>query len=542
MLLLLTTILTIILCAFVICGAAALSESVYTKFARRSRGKSSYAFTKKETPTLIEKALQNIAEQHSGLGISENALSLIKENEAAFALRLLAARMAGRSLDLMYYIFDDDQVGKMLLYELLQAADRGVRIRLLIDDINVGRRDQIFSAIDKHENIEIRVFNPCRARTFSLKRILELALRSLSLTRRMHNKAYIVDGSVALVGGRNIANAYFSVIKNASFRDLDVMLTGPIMSEVEKVFDIYWNSDVVLPIGTLALSIKTQELSRWRDKLQIYCTNAEIKKYLDKIHKIPFSYFLRVGKNLFPVEQVCILADPPQKALRGSHQNWLMHFLFPKLQSAEYSLQVTSPYFVPGKIGAMQLTNLARRGVQVQVLTNSLATTDVPVAYGGYMHYRNALLKAGVKLYEFMPPPLVHKGDKNSTHNKHRVRQHKIRLLARDRASLHTKAFLIDEKQAFVGSFNFDMRSVALNTEMGVFFECQKLAMHMNILFREEITKEMSYELGLDQSNKLFWSFTDNKKHRTSYSHPHTSWRLQLYVKFLSLLPIKSQL
>ncbi|WJW80231.1 phospholipase D family protein [Bartonella sp. TP] len=529
----------IILCALGVFFAAALSELVYNKFAKRSRGGFSYAFNKEDSVTEIDKALQQLAEKHGGLGYSKNALALIKENEAAFAARLLSARMAGRSLDLMYYIFEDDKVGKILLYELLQAANRGVRVRLLIDDINVGTRDQIFVALDKHENIDIRVFNPCRARSFSIKRFLELALRALSLTRRMHNKAYIADGRVAFVGGRNIADAYFSASQNSTFRDLDVMLTGPILNDVERVFDLYWNSRVVLPIRKLALSIKARDIKYWENKLRSYCETEPIKQFIDEIAKIPFSYFLRAEKYIFAVKQVCILADPPQKALGGKNKNWLMNFLFPRLQSAAYDLQVTSPYFVPGKIGSEQLKNLAKRGVQVRVLTNSLATTDVPIAYGGYIHYRKDLLKAGVNLYELMPPPVLQTRNAQEGQD---IKHYKLRLLARNRASLHTKAFLIDEAQAFVGSFNFDMRSVSLNTEMGVFFECPKLAMHMNLLFCEETTNEMSYALGLNKAGKIFWSFTENKVKKTLYNAPKTTRKLQFYVKLLSLLPIKAQL
>ncbi|MDD9332929.1 MAG: phospholipase D family protein, partial [Bartonella sp.] len=427
-----------------------------------------YAFNIKKDETKFDRIVSKLAEETDGLGVDKDALSLIISNLDAFCVRAIGAAQAGRSLDLMYYIWDDDLTGRLLLSEVVKAADRGVRVRLLLDDINAQGRDPAYVALDKHPHIEVRVFNPGRARTGGLRRCLEIILRAIMVTRRMHNKAFIVDGRVVLVGGRNLSDSYLGVSKQSSFRDLDLMLIGPSVKKIETIFDNFWNSAVVLPIHTLVVPDREGDLDIWKAKLRRFRNSKVAKVYLTYVNKhINFEYFIQIGKRLFVAEKVDVLSDPPEKALRKHTANWLMEALSQVIDSAKKTIQITSPYFVPGKEGTRSFRNLVSKGINVKILTNSLAATDVAIVHGGYAPYRKVLLKSGVQLYELKPDGGTHR----------------LRLFRSNKASLHTKAFLIDCKTAFIGSLNFDPRSVSLNTEMGILFQCSPIAARLDLLF-----------------------------------------------------------
>ncbi|MET3589689.1 putative cardiolipin synthase [Bartonella silvatica] len=507
--------------------ASMLAIYTYGRFIKSARGECSYALTVKEDETKFDRIISQLAEETNGLGVEKDALSLIVNNLDAFCVRAIGAAQAGRSLDLMYYIWDDDLTGRLLLSEIVEAADRGVRVRLLLDDINAQARDPAYIALDKHPYIEVRMFNPGRSRKGGLRRGLEIILRAITVTRRMHNKAFIVDGRVAFVGGRNLADSYFDAGKESHFRDLDLMLIGPSVKKVESIFDDFWNSAVVLPIHTLVVPKSASDLSSWKDKLRKFRDSKVAKVYLDYVKKhINFEYFIQAGKRLFLADNVVVLSDPPEKALRKKAGNWLMKALSQVIGDAQKTVQITSPYFVPGKVGTQNFSNLVSKGVDVKILTNSLAATDVALVHGGYLPYRKALLKSGVKLYELKPDGNIHG----------------LRLFRSSKASLHAKAFLVDRKTAFIGSLNFDPRSAALNTEMGILFECAPITERLNLLFSEETTGEMSYSLRLGDNNRIYWDFIENEKqHSIDYEPESNFWR-RAFAKMVSWLPIESQL
>ncbi|WP_354186274.1 phospholipase D family protein [Bartonella japonica] len=507
--------------------ASILAIYTYGRFIKSARGECSYALTVKKDETKLDRIVSQLAEKANGLGVDKDALSLIISNLDAFYVRAIGAAEAGRSLDLMYYIWDDDLTGRLLLSEIVEAADRGVRVRLLLDDINAQARDPAYIALDKHPHIEVRMFNPSWSRKGGLRRGLEIILRAITVTRRMHNKAFIVDGRVAFVGGRNLADSYFDAGEESHFRDLDLMLIGPSVKKVETVFDDFWNSAVVLPIHTLVVSKNVSDLGYWKDKLQKFRNSEVAKVYLKYIKEhINFDYFIQTGKRLFLADKVTILSDPPEKALRKRAENWLMKALAKVIEDAQKTVQIISPYFVPGKVGTQNFSNLVSKGVDVKILTNSLAATDVALVHGGYVPYRKALLKSGVKLYELKP-------DGN---------MHGLRLFRSSKASLHAKAFLVDHKTAFIGSLNFDPRSAALNTEMGILFECAPIAARLDLLFSEETTGEMSYHLRLGDNNRIYWDFIENEKqHSIDYEPESNFWR-RAFAKIISWLPIETQL
>lgn len=505
-------------------GASVAAVYSYGRFARRARGEPSSALPLAEDETLLDRG---IAAQVKDAG-GASGLAALSDSLDAFAARALAARSAGRSLDLMYYIWHHDLTGRLLAHEMLAAADRGVRVRLLLDDINTRGRDPLYLALDSHPNIEVRLFNPSLARESELRRGIEMALRAFAFTRRMHNKAWIADGRIAIVGGRNIGDEYFDATEAESFRDLDLVLLGPLVQQTEAVFDLFWNSGVTIPIHALARKGRRRraKLGTLRVRLADLAVSSTAKPYLDRVHdRLSMTGMFSDGLRIHWTDSARVISDPPEKALARGAGNWLMREIFPAIVAAKQTVEITSPYFVPGPEGTATLVELVARGVDVAVLTNSLAATDVAAVHGGYAPCRLPLLRGGVRLYELRPD----------------ADRQRISLFGSRGASLHTKAFSVDGHVGFVGSFNFDPRSAALNTEMGVLFEHDGLAADMHALFERETRPDMSYRLDLD-GGTLIWEGEIKGTLRTLRREPEATRMRQLVATVVGWLPIHSQL
>jgi putative cardiolipin synthase len=501
--------------------ASILAAYSYGHFARRAKGKPSGALPTADGDMPLDRAVSQLVADRDG----QTGLVLLPNNFDAFAARALAARSAGRSLDLMYYFWKTDLTGKLLVREVIAAADRGVRVRLLLDDINTRGKDATYLALDSHPNIQVRLFNPSRARQGGLRRGIEMALRAFSVTRRMHNKAWITDGRVAIVGGRNIGNEYFAAARVSNFRDLDVLLLGAAIGETEAIFDAFWNSDVAIPIGAL-VTWRKPNLPRLRRILSELAESALAKPYLERVRKrMSVSDILALASRIHWAHETRIISDPPEKAVGGSRENWLLRQLMPAIGASEAVLEITSPYFIPGDEGVTRLAALIEKGVDVAILTNSLAATDVAAVHGAYAGYRERLLKAGVRLYELQPY----------------ARRQEISVFGSSGASLHTKAFSVDRKTGFVGSFNFDPRSASLNTEMGVLFEQAELVSAMRRLFRSDTEPQAAYELSL-QAGALRWTGVRDGKLQQASHEPDASFPRRALAFVVGLLPIHSQL
>ncbi|MCB5408815.1 phospholipase D family protein [Pseudogemmobacter faecipullorum] len=466
--------------------ASLLAISAWGRFARLARGEPSYSLEAGSGSALDQRlaALSAAHPDHTGL-------VLLEENMPSFAARVAMAREAARSLDLMYYIWKEDLTGSLLLREVIAAADRGVRVRLLLDDIGVEADDRTFRALSSHPQIELRLFNPTRARKGGLRRGLEMMLRAFSVTRRMHNKAMIADGRLVILGGRNIADAYFDASEVSYFRDMDLLALGPVVAQTAQMFDEYWNSEVALPARNLLPRDEREDwLGRLRDRLEALAGSAISARFREAVAgetALPG----REGPEIYWCDGVELVADPPEKTLGRKGENWMMQSLYPLLRGAKQSITITSPYFVPGKAGAAEMEAMVAGGIRLRVLTNSLAATDVAMVHGGYARYRRRLVQGGVQLYEMRPA--LRRGRK------------RMSFRGKARASLHTKAFTIDGETGFIGSLNFDPRSSSLNTEMGLLFRHQALITRMEQIFTEEISGLYSYELGLNARGGLRW-------------------------------------
>lgn len=500
--------------------ASLLAVYAYGRFAKRARGKPSHALPRTGT-TELDALVEQLVANHPG----QSGLALLSSNLHAFAVRAYSARHAQRSLDLQYYYWKDDLTGGLLAREVLGAADRGVRVRLILDDINARGYDPNYIALDSHPNIEVRLFNPSWARAFGLQRGLELVLRVVRTTRRMHNKAWISDGRLAVVGGRNIGDAYFDASEESNFRDLDLLLVGPAVDQTEQIFDRFWNSEAVLPIRHVTGMAKG-DLPALRARLEKVATTGLAAPYIHRVAAESREWAASGAGKLRWTSEATVASDPPEKAMGGGEDGWLMTALRPVLFSAQRELKIVSPYFIPGEVGTRQLSALAEKGVQVTVLTNSLAATDVAAVHGAYARYRAPLLDAGVDIFELKPE------DERTD----------MSLFGSKGASLHTKAFVADVSAGFIGSFNFDPRSASLNTEMGVLFRQPELAQEVEAVIAQQISPHCAFRLTMDNDGRLTWTDTDSEGPSEHGHEPHASLRRRLVAWLIGYLPIESQL
>lgn len=449
--------------------------------------------------------------------VGDSSLLLISGNAEAFAARQLTAREAASNLDLMYYIWRDDHCGKELLNEVVAAARRGVKVRMLIDDINPHTNDLLYLVLNDQENVEVRLFNPSRARTRTLARNFEFVARVRALNRRMHCKAWIADRRLAIIGGRNIGDEYFDAA-DTNFRDLDLLVEGAAVNQACKVFDNYWIHEAAVPVD--ALHPMRKKRLRFRKKRRPASGGAPRRVKATSLQEL-----VKGVGGMHKAEAVRIIADPPEKVADKLKGNWIMGQVAPLIRAAKSRVNIVSPYFIPGKEGVAILAALVSDGVETTVLTNSLAATDVAAVHGAYAKYRRKLLHDGIKLYEFQ-----RYGDRT-----------KISVLGSKGASLHTKAFAVDMRIGFVGSLNFDPRSSALNAEMGVIFEDDIVTRQLVEHFDRERSRRTSYRLYLD-GPRLAWEGYVDGKLRKFHSEPEAGIVRRLVAGAIRFLPIESQL
>ncbi|MGQ0577905.1 MAG: phospholipase D family protein [Betaproteobacteria bacterium] len=461
----------------------------------------------------------------------------------AFVARLVLAAGSERSLDVQYYIWRNDTTGRILLDHLLRAADRGVRVRLLVDDLGTAADDAGLLAIDAHPNIELRLFNPIAARgARGLGALADFA----RVNRRMHNKSFTADNQVTIVGGRNIGDEYFEAQPDLDFADLDVMAVGPVVQQVSGSFDKYWNSDSAYPIAALASAKMTgEQTEQARAALRQYSESQRGSAYTEALRNSALARGLVAGiLDLYWCRAEALYDDPAK--VSESPEDQSTHLL-PKLaritEATQHELLLVSPYFVPGEAGVEYFRGLRSRGVQVTVLTNSLAATDVSAVHAGYSRYREPLLEAGVALYEVKPTARRAGGVEK------RNGAGGSGLRGSSRASLHAKVFTFDRKAVFVGSLNLDPRSAVLNTEIGLLFESPELATLVAEQFIAAFSR-LAYRLELvsrdpgssDSLSKLEWvERKDDGEMRYDTEPQVGGWR-RLVVWLLSWLPIESQL
>lgn len=458
---------------------------------------------------------------------------LLPDGYEAFTVRVASARAAVHRIDVQYYIWHSDATGHYLANELLQAADRGVCIRVLLDDMDARSRDPALVALSRHPRIQIRLFNPFSTRAGMLRTLRELFVRGSRLNHRMHNKSWIMDETLAIVGGRNIGDEYFSLSSDMNFIDMDVILSGAAVGEALCSFETYWQFSSSVPVSRL------HRLGRNKytlDELRTFLVAEAARFGIEAPHMQPllqksnFFQLLSDANRWHGSRNLQIVADDPCKARRHAPAigPGVLESLIDRLETARTEVLLISPYFVPGVGGTAALRELSRRGVDVTVLTNSLAATDVAAVHSGYMRYRDSLLEGGIRIYEL-------KALASGEHSQ------RLRLGA-SRASLHTKAAIIDRTVVFVGSFNIDPRSARLNCEMGVWIDSERLAGQMVSIFEDAIAADHSYAVFLDERGRARWSERMGGVEILHVREPHASWGRRVVTWLLGHLPIEAQL
>ncbi|MDR5737825.1 MULTISPECIES: phospholipase D family protein [unclassified Caballeronia] len=495
-----------------------------------------------ETP--LATALATLEKQHP----NESAVRLLPTGTDALQARIALARAATKTLDMQYYIAEEDNTGKLLLGAALHAADRGVRVRMLVDDLNFKDIDRIMAALNSHDNIEIRVFNPYGSaqRSFS-ERARNVFTNLDHFTRRMHNKAMIADNQIAIVGGRNLGDEYFSASPTLQFRDLDAFAAGPVTQQISASFDDYWNSTLSYPLRALnKQKFDPSELDKTRDDLRAHWRKNADPLNAKPLNATPLAQQIarqEMGLTWAPTE---FKVDSPSKIEHPSddYKSPPMTRLVDLLKHAQQEFLILSPYFVPHDAGVKALADLTRRQVRVAVLTNSLAATDAVAVQAGYAPYRIPLLQNGVELYEFKPMQAEGEG-----------RPRAGLFGSQSRASLHAKAYVIDRSILVIGSMNLDPRSAQLNTELALVIHSKPVAEEAAGLFDRGITPQASYRVELASAaviadlrrtgspqSGLVWTTQEDKGTVTYNFDPEAGFYRNLMTGIFKMLPVDKQL
>ena len=463
---------------------------------------------------------------------AQSAFRLLVDGTEAFVVRMHSARMAVRSLDVQTYIWHADLTGKFLAYQLIESADRGVHVRLLVDDMDARAKNARFAALAAHPNIDVRVFNPFASRSGTLSFVSEGARNFKRINRRMHNKTWIADNRVAIVGGRNLGDEYFGASDEVNFVDLDYGMVGPVVRDASASFDRYWNSPSAYPLELLDPdAVDTQALEKLRDYLVKFARESESSRYAQALRDDAAIERLRAGS--WPMEwsgNYRFIADDPLKISmkkRDAKRAAVSAVLLPAMRDARSALDIVSPYFVPGDKGSTGLVNTAQAGSKVRILTNSLAANDVAAVHGGYSRYRNRLLKGGVQLWELKPltGAVKDSGTKDSS------------LFGSSGASLHTKALSIDRKTLFVGSYNLDPRSTWLNCEQGVLVENATLVEQFRAIFETQTAGSHAWRV-TREGGELRWADDQG----VTSKEPQTTLGQRMQAWFARILRIDAQL
>lgn len=478
--------------------------------------------SKSLSPTDISQTnLGQLTTQEQTLHPDLSGIYLLPEPRLAFAARTKLAKYAEKTLDVQYYIWQKDTTGMMLLHELQQAAERGVRVRLLLDDNGTGGLDTELMALNAHPNMQVRLFNPFLFRPFKPVGFVTDFMRS---NRRMHNKSFIADNAVAVLGGRNVGDEYFGATSGVLFADLDNLVSGDLVQEVSASFDEYWDSESAYPIELIVDSISQAEHDLGLAKLLQAQASPEAMNYIQAKQELGDLNAVLQNRDLWHWVPTQFVVDPASKGLGVYQKNELiLHNIGKTLGDIDQSLDVVSPYFVPTKEGTDYFVSLAEKGIKVRILTNSLVANDVLAVHSGYAKHRKRLIESGVLLYEMKP-------QFSSKHT------NKIGFLGSSGSSLHAKTFSANMKRVFIGSFNFDPRSAKLNTEMGIVADDAQLAQDLDNIFKADVPKSSWQVVKNAETGKLEW--LDHETGDIFQEEPLSKWYQRWAVTFLSWLPI----
>ncbi len=460
-------------------------------------------------------ALADIAKASTPPGDTLSGFRLLPLGPYALDTRLQLIQRANHSLDLQYYVIDDDATGRLMLRLLRDAGERGVRVRLLVDDLFTARTDAVLRALADMPNVEVRLFNPfCCLRESVSSRFIGSLGDIYRVNHRMHNKLFIADGLMAIAGGRNIGDAYFMLDQSSNFVDMDAFIMGAVIKQLQAIFDQYWNSELVFPVQALVQpQVTPDQLAAEFDRLTQLDHPPPALPQVDALGYGPPREDLDAGRVGLIWAPARATADPPDKlhamSAEEAREFSVSQELRMKIWGAQSELVLTSPYLIPGPLGITAFEGLGVRNVKTVVLTNSLAATDEPLVHTGYARYRTRLLEYGVDLYEISPE---------------RTRRTKrLGIFGSSLGRLHAKTAVVDRQVVFIGSMNLDPRSETQNTELGIFIESPQLAKELLRIIN--ISKlQSAYRLRLGEQGGLEWLTMDDEKEVILTVEPETSF------------------
>ena len=484
----------------------------------------SHAFPQTEK-TSIGEALANDVAKNQG----KSGFRIFEKGSQSLMARLALVRLAEKSLDLQYYGMGDDTSSHLMIKALLLAAERGVRVRVLIDSFTIADMKDSLIILENVPNIEVRVFNPMATKDQSLvSRVRGLFSDIDYVNKRMHNKAFIADNQIAIVGGRNVSDAYFEADEDLDFKDLDVLTAGPITDAISESFDAYWNNKNAFPIEMVHEPDSDDEIRERRLRILDADWQKEFSNPRRQLQLAAPLHDVITNPDMALIWAVADLAvDDPDKVntLRDENESDPLNKMLTLLQHAQKEFLIISAYFVPLEDGVRWLSRLERKGIDVKVLTNSLASTDVVAVHSGYEPYRKDMLKNGIELYELMPMD----GKKS--------RQRLVGRAQPPRAGLHSKVYVIDGEYTVIGSFNLDPRSVELNTEMAVIIQSAEIAARMKVIFERSTAPESSYRLALTPDDQLVWNGIEKGRKLHHKTEPHAGFWRNLQNKISNIIP-----
>jgi len=437
----------------------------------------------------------------------------------ALGARLRLIRAAEKTIDVQYFLMKTDAAGFVFSAALLAAADRGVRVRFLLDDIFTSVENEDLAIIDGHPNIELRLYNPISRRGVSMFNYLG---HFKSANRRMHNKSFIADNQVAIVGGRNIADEYYELNTAGEFRDFDMLIIGRVAADVSKEFDSFWNHSRSVPAEAVIGKFSDQEVAKFRDDIRRRFLEESRKAYEDAVNSNLMLSFENKETPLYSADAVVLTDDPNKLVSEVSQENMiLVRELADIVEAAATEVIVMSPYFVPGDDGVDFWRSVVAKGVRVVIITNSLAANNHTSVHSGYSKYRKDIIRAGVELYEARANAVSDPGE-GATKAKS--------------MTMHTKAMMFDRERLFVGSLNLDPRSREINSEMGMVVTSAEMSGNLaNRLF--ENLADWTYRVKLNEDGRLRWHAIIDGVAVVETSEPLAAWYTRFNAWFLKIMP-----
>ena len=476
---------------------------------------SSYADTA-TSDTAIGRFAEEWSASHGGL----SGFYPLASGNDAFGARLRLIELAERAIDAQYFLMKNDSAGRIFAEALMRAADRGVRIRFLLDDVFTTVGDQTLAMLNHHPMIEVRLYNPVARRGFVYANFLGDFERA---NRRMHNKSFTIDNKMSIVGGRNIADEYFELRHDAEFLDFDVLVAGDAATEVNETFDEFWNDDRSFPITVFGDDIDKTEHAAWRSGLNEEFERAGQSIYMHAVNSTLVQELFEGKRLLYPAGHR-VVVDSPQKLATGvdTEQQALVNYLVDIAEGARSEVVVVTPYFVPMESGVEFWRNLVDRGIRVVVLTNSLASNNHTAVHSGYSRHRKAIIEAGVELYEARVDAvdLVESDAEEKS----------------DVLTLHTKAVIIDRQILFAGSLNMDPRSIELNSELGIVIDSREMVEPITTEFFDDLP-EFAYRVLVNENSKLEWHITVDGISSVETKEPQTSGWRRFQAWMLKIVP-----